>query len=363
MSQLRPLLLLSMLNFMKVLSIGCLSDTNSPVDWWIILKHPESYNYSYSDVNNSSLLVSKHTLDKEEGALGMTLQQIYTDTSNENISVGYALWNNQEPNGKNHGSPKAHAKGALGFNSVGGFWLTHSLPKFPNYIKDSFKPSWDLTSNTYGQSFLCISLTPSGIEDVAQSLQVDRLPLYDSKLPQTITHLYPQVSNLLNEENTEQNFLIKHIQSKAGNNFLRISKSAAWASTKSSAVHFYENLVAPTLHSDIAVESWENGVGSMQSSCKDEGFKLNVMNIRHITMPGGVETGSWSSTQDHSKWAITLPQTKLKFFRVCIGDLNRQEGQTKRGGGTVCMLKFPEVYREFAKSINNIESCKSKFLE
>ena len=47
----------------------------------------------------------------------------------------------------------------------------------------------------------------------------------------------------------------------------------------------------------------------------------------------------WTSTQDHSKWAITVDgfeQDNGKKPYACIGGINRQFSQEKRGGATMC---------------------------
>lgn len=80
---------------------------------------------------------------------------------------------------------------------------------------------------------------------------------------------------------------------------------------------------------------------------------------------------------DHSKWAVTKPDDTISedhlesghqggsgvsgrnsTVRVtCIGDINRQEDQRKRGGGTVCFMHNENVWREYSRIVSEIQEC------
>lgn len=64
----------------------------------------------------------------------------------------------------------------------------------------------------------------------------------------------------------------------------------------------------------------------------------------------GVE---FRETKDHSKWAVTA---KTIDQWVCIGDINRQEHQRLRAGGTICTQ---DVYlcEAFFQLVGKIEKC------
>ena len=82
--------------------------------------------------------------------------------------------------------------------------------------------------------------------------------------------------------------------------------------------------MAPTLNSDLVVESWTNGADSNidPSFCKNRTIRYSVYNAMHINFGDG----AWARSQDHSKWAVGVHSS---WF--CIGGINRQFSQNLRG--------------------------------
>ncbi len=62
----------------------------------------------------------------------------------------------------------------------------------------------------------------------------------------------------------------------------------------------------------------------------------------------------WNETIDHSKWTITKTQTGNKW--VCLGDINRQFSQYKRGGGQLCIPRS-DVWGQFFPIVTAFEKC------
>ena len=60
--------------------------------------------------------------------------------------------------------------------------------------------------------------------------------------------------------------------------------------------------------------------------------------------------------RDHSKWVIS---NGTSYKVACIGDINRQEDQLKRAGGTVCFVNNDKVWSQFNDLVNQIEPCKT----
>ncbi|XP_074655924.1 plancitoxin-1-like isoform X2 [Tubulanus polymorphus] len=117
-------------------------------------------------------------------------------------------------------------------------------------------------------------------------------------------------------------------------------------------IELYEEIVAPTLQSDLNVETWRKGAGGKLKSSKcDKDYKVfNVISIK-------IGNHQFRYSKDHSKWAVTPTKTSKGGY-VCIGDLNRMESQKYRGGGTVCFAATNQkVWETFIGIINEVQPC------
>lgn len=109
--------------------------------------------------------------------------------------------------------------------------------------------------------------------------------------------------------------------------------------------------MAPTLQSDLLVQFWIRSTGVLPSDCS-LGWK--VLDITLIS-PG--QTFAFKASQDHSKWAVSVkPAGDGAGGWVCVGDINRNEAEEKRGGGTVC-LKDPVVWKAYRTAALDCEMC------
>ena len=98
---------------------------------------------------------------------------------------------------------------------------------------------------------------------------------------------------------------------KGNENFLSFAKNAKWG------LDLYEYLVAPTINSDLQVESWMNGANPLPSYCTSQNasYAYNVRNVREILL-GDMD---YTETKDHSKWCVS----EVGQW-TCVGDINRQ---------------------------------------
>lgn len=102
-----------------------------------------------------------------------------------------------------------------------------------------------------------------------------------------------------------------------------------------------------------------NGNGTFPSNCSSK-LNYHVMNIEQVEF--NFINISFSVHNDHSKWVVT---NELDHFKndndiseiACIGDINRQEDQLRRGGGTVCFLNNHNVWNEYHKTVSKFEDC------
>lgn len=75
--------------------------------------------------------------------------------------------------------------GVVSFDAQAGFWLVHSVPRFPPYVKDDY--SYPDSGTVFGQTMLCISLPASALPAVAQQLVYIYTAMYEKNIPQMFT--------------------------------------------------------------------------------------------------------------------------------------------------------------------------------
>ena len=128
-----------------------------------------SINYGYFDSSLSDLEYYKY--DEITFPPTYITKYITSDDSDFN----YFLWNDDKTvKGGSHekaANSKAHAKGTLIYDENLGSFLLHSLPRFPTRTSDN-QVLTELPSNagSYGQSFLCITITKSTAESIVKML-------------------------------------------------------------------------------------------------------------------------------------------------------------------------------------------------
>jgi hypothetical protein len=78
---------------------------------------------------------------------------------NSNI-LDHVAWNDEKPSGETSSS-NAHSKGLFGFSLTAskGFFISHSLPKYPAFIGDKINITIANGENIYGQDIACFSLS------------------------------------------------------------------------------------------------------------------------------------------------------------------------------------------------------------
>lgn len=149
---------------------------------------------------------------------GQTLSQAYfsdNDVHDDRLLVAY----NDEPPNQKSNSRKGHLKGVVVADKRSGFWLVHSVPLYPNITCEYFvviylaflfnsdvfyvflaNPEdyhYPPTGLIYGQSFLCLSLSADQIDIVGKQLIYNEPQIYESKLPQSLISLYPNIGQLI----------------------------------------------------------------------------------------------------------------------------------------------------------------------
>mmetsp|Transcript_113489 Transcript_113489/g.260364 ORF Transcript_113489/g.260364 Transcript_113489/m.260364 type:complete len:332 (+) Transcript_113489:84-1079(+) len=314
--------------------LSCMRDSGTAVDFFDVLIHPGAGKYSYLEGGSSDFVQSVGSMSTATaGAVGLTLKQLYAN----HADLAYAMYNDEKPTGEKTSS-YAHAKGVVVFDGKTGFWLIHSVPKWPPAAAKGYGSP---ESSTYGQSVRCVTLSASSMEEMAGQLMVARPWIYDSNMPSSISS--PQLSSWIgggyDKDSTTKTTTIV---TKGGVSFTHFAKS------KTAGNDLYEDVVAPGLKQDLVAETWQNGRGDLGAFCKPT-HTWEVVDVKSVEVNG--ET--WTINQDHSKWCVTKSSNY-----VCVGDMNRQSGQEKRGGGTLC-LSDSATYKAFTSVIQGKDTCSS----
>lgn len=122
------------------------------------------------------------------------------------------MYNDEWPDSTIWSNSSGHAKGVTVFDQYTGFWMIHSIPKFPS--KDMFRfPS---NAHYYGQMGICISYNTVSLATIgntvgytsyfkeiyysAQQLFYYNTFTYQFNLPQSFANQFPVLSQLKNKE-------------------------------------------------------------------------------------------------------------------------------------------------------------------
>lgn len=281
---------------------------------------------------------------------------------------------------------------ALGKSS--GFWIVHSIPKFPPPF-ESESYAYPNSGTIYGQSVLCVSISTARQADhVLQQLLIMRPIVYASGQSDAVSVL--NWDAVVSGDWSPMGRDTIPIESIDRLRFVSIVKSPL------ARFELYAEQVAPLLATDLLVQTWRNGIGDPLNSTCDLKFKVNNVDAVRVAFDLGaatiktfahasnvsshsnvmqpliarltnrvsdiwrkrwrrpaydgltVRSIQWPFHDDHSKWAVGSVSSD-PF--VCIGDLNRMRSQAKRGGGTVC-VRNSALWKLFYRQVEATEPCR-----
>jgi len=318
-----------------VAAVSCKGEDGEFVDYLSALKVHGSAEYYYRDATSPAYFSkSPHELTTnasgvippDAGAIMETLRQLYE----RGDSFAYALYNDEPPRGTQLAS-RAHSKGVILFDGERGFWLVHSFPKWPDFPKYA-----GLSSNTYGQSFFCMSFDADQLESIADIQWLQWPEIYAKGISDDLVDQFPRFSKWIDGDHAKTSDVHSKttaLVSHEGRAFTHYGKSHYCKKAKDDInCDLWADLIAPGLNDSLRVETWQNGPQhlKMPTFCAGDGnYTHDVQNVSVVEMRDGT---SWLETQDHSKWGVSTPFA----LSACIGDINRQYSQEKRGGGAVC---------------------------
>ena len=88
-----------------------------------------------------------------------------------------------------------HTKGALAFDGETGFWLVHSVPRYPPAAADGY--AYPDSGHRYGQMYLCITLNASVVNDIGLQLRYNNPHVHDYSLPDSMKDSFPNINELV----------------------------------------------------------------------------------------------------------------------------------------------------------------------
>uniref|UniRef100_A0A0K0DJP1 Deoxyribonuclease II n=1 Tax=Angiostrongylus cantonensis TaxID=6313 RepID=A0A0K0DJP1_ANGCA len=260
--------------------------------------------FYYVDSAHSTWTLAPRTISDEGVVVGATLQEYYRRGQGFVFPLEFTV-------------SVGHSKGVVVFDEDTGFWLIHSVPNFPRSGSYSYPP----TGLKFGQMFLCLTLPIRVLGDVGEQLRYVQATPFFSQLP---------IGQLI----TAGGMLVK-----------------TFAKHKKFNRDLWFDLVAPGLGTNLAVESWLNGgANDLESVCTE---RTSVYDVTSVMLPDI----SFNSSMDHSKWAVS--DTSGGMNVICVGDLNRQKSQFRRGGGAVC-FRHRNFWNTLHTTVKSVQPCNSK---
>lgn len=336
------------------LTLQCVDEEGASVDWLVLYKIPKLKNSNpYVNEGTAYLYITSKTLTQgwtlsnvpitnNQSIPGRIISQILlpsSDMAENKISELFWLLYNDEPPHTHYSTLFGHTKGIVMGTEHDGLWLVHSVPNFPSLSEGVY--FYPESGYIYGQSFLCISMIQSTLNDIGLQLQYNHARVYQCQMSLELQLLYPELYQACGKQRIPTDSYHKEIvKSSDGVSFLSFAKSAKFAKD------LYSGWVSDVLRSELYVESWIH-VEELPTVCNQT---YPVHNVEKILLDDGI---LFSSMNDHSKWAVSVNNTTSW---VCIGDINRARDQFKRGGGTVC-IENEILWRHYYKTVSAVDPC------
>lgn len=236
--------------------LGCLDENGNIIDWIYFYKLPQHVSKSGADflylhANSNGWQLSNQTIDEKTSMPGRLISEITAD----DLAVFY----NDQPPDAPMDATSGHTKGVVAGNTKGGYWLIHSVPHYPPADYNNY--SYPSTGHIYGQSFLCVSVkSASELDRVGSLMSYNEPHIYLGQVPVQLQNLYPNLRQLTVKKPwiTEPPFFLSLVVA----NFTTFAKGHLFQK------EIYVDWVAPTLRTDLLVESWLHGGHALPSDCE-----------------------------------------------------------------------------------------------
>ncbi|KAF8072694.1 Plancitoxin-1 [Scenedesmus sp. PABB004] len=344
----------------------CVGLEGRRVDWFVMLKHPRGFNYSYLDARRVARRGGcgggacwAHGLSMAPrgggGGGGNPVAATLAVLVPPGGGVAHVAYNDDPPRGAEH-FDAAHAKGviAAGLHAaapggVAGFWLTHSAPRFPDDPRAG--PGFaDLAppQSVFAQHFACFSLAAPGLAGAAELLRTSAPFVSSSALPPALAARLPAWAALLGGGGApappRPAVQLRLRLRTAGGQALTAFSAAAQLNAS-----LTDDVIGPALRADMA------------------GAGVDSLNVAAVAFAG--TRVAWPASEEHSKWGVEAgaldppdvdppdrPGPRQRAGWVCLGDKNRAASQARRGGGAVC-LQHAALWAALAGVVAGVEGC------
>ncbi|GAB6025680.1 deoxyribonuclease II [Chamberlinius hualienensis] len=199
------LLLAAIVSQISAAGVVCRDDQGNPVDWWYAIKLPrnssqtdphivygDGYMYILSSESVNTWTWSPLGADNASSMMGKTLAPVYAQPRDPNLM--YILYNDENPDG-NTTFDLGHTKGDLLADQDSGFWLIHSVPKYPSW--DDLPYGYPSSGHMYGQNFLCISIDLSQVDKIGMQFQYSLPWIFNYNIPTWAKTTFPNLYDVV----------------------------------------------------------------------------------------------------------------------------------------------------------------------
>ncbi|WKY08017.1 hypothetical protein Q1695_007484 [Nippostrongylus brasiliensis] len=192
---------------------------------------------------------------------------------------------------------------------------------------------------------MCVTLSVGALEPMSQFMRYAQVTPYMYDVPKYYFKIAPYLEAVLNKKSlrrSERNFYtINDLTTLNGQRLTMFSKH------KKFGKDLWYGLIAPFFSTNMAVESWRNGAAKdVGTTC---GINENVYDVDKVK----VLDAEFDNSMDHSKWGVSMHKNASI---ACVGGINRQYSQYKRGGGAVCIDNI-RLWNTLLNSVDEYTGC------
>ena len=344
---------------------GCIGEGGSQVDFWAILKVPQSGRYAYVDSKSfggsSAATAEWKTLSQSDlsnggqtNALSSTLVQLYEN----HAELSYAMYNDEVSKGTKPGF-EGMAKGVWATGPGGGFLITHTLPNWPPPASGGQFKGIPKELLEYGQSLMCVSMDLENMDYVAKTFVYSGVKLYDSNVNDSLQKLLPKFSKYMASTSPFQGntHTMVDVQTRSGK-FTFI----LYARTTDFDVNLYSEISNSFRVPFLADTSTEGAQAKSYCPKNGDDHPYSIMTVQHLAVAdeafGSID---WLAKNDNSKWLVEYVDhgKKPKESVVCLGDLDGITAQKmERGGGAICIAN-EALWTAFFRATLEYEKCET----